>query len=326
MDTFDIEFRIRPRPDNKELVSALVEAVTTSGSIYDEKLGYWSDIDDRGPFDDRPLKEAIEVVSADQGDIWFLYNNMSYCLAIRPQPIEKSKLGYIGMWINHVNLDPSYTEYRLGEKGALDECLRNAEQFVEIAKVVWNALEPKPIYGIGDYDIDEWMITPTGEEILNLKVEPYIFMLNFYGPELIEKFGKEKLLSMPAYRVEELKDGIMFFRSPLPHKRGYGAGLGNYEEMCEHLGWKTYFLYIFDMDLFKPSVTEYGIRKKEFRDISALKKYLKQDMDKFRKRVEGGRVFVILEKPSGKPVPYHMKEMERWVIDEMGAEVTDIAW
>jgi len=326
MDNFDIEFRIRPRPDNKELVSALVETVIDSGSIYDEKLGYWSDMDDRGPFDDRPLKEAIEVVSTDQGAIWFLYNDMSYCLTIHPQPIEKSKLGYIGMWINHVHLDPSYAEYRLGEKGALDECLGNAEQFVEIAKAVWNVLEPKPIYGLGDYDIDDWKIIPTGEEILNLKVEPYIFMLNFYGPELIEKFGKEKLLSMPAYRVEELKDGIMFFRSPLPHKCGYGAGLGNYEVICEHLGWKTYFVYVFDMDRFKPSVTEYDIRKKEFRDIIALKKYLKQDMNKFRKRVEGGRVFVILEKPSGKPVPNHMREMERWVIDEMGAEVTDVVW
>ncbi|MEA1895959.1 MAG: hypothetical protein U9N36_12360, partial [Euryarchaeota archaeon] len=152
MDTFDIEFRIRPRPGNKELVSSLVEAVTTLGSVYDENMGYWSDMDDRGPFGDRSLEEAIEVVSADQGAIWFLYNDMSYSLAIRPQPVEKSKLGYIGIWIDHVYLDPSYTEDRLGEKGALDECLRNAEQFVEIAKAVWNVLEPKPIYGLGDYD------------------------------------------------------------------------------------------------------------------------------------------------------------------------------
>ncbi|MEA1999891.1 MAG: hypothetical protein U9N61_11300, partial [Euryarchaeota archaeon] len=195
MDNFDIEFRIRPRPVNKELVSALVEAVTNLGSVYHENIGYWSDKDDKGPFWDRSLEEAIEVVSADQGAIWFLYKDISYSLAIRPQPIEKSKLGYIGMWIDHVYLDPSYTEDRLGEKCALDKCLRNAEQFVELAKAVWNVLEPKPIYGLGDYDIYNWMTSPTDEEILNLKVEPHIFMLNFYGPELIEKFGKEKLLS-----------------------------------------------------------------------------------------------------------------------------------
>jgi hypothetical protein len=325
MDSFDIEFCIRPKPVNKEVVSTLVEVVTNLGSTYVEKAGYWSDKDDSGPFEGRSLEEAIDVVSRDQGSIPFFYKNIGYDLAIRPMPIS-AKLGSIMVHINHVYLDPSYTEDRLGEKGALDECLRNAEQFVEIAKAVWNVLEPKPIYGLGDYDIYDWKIIPTDEEILNLKIEPHIFMLNFYGPELIEKFGKRKLLSMPAYMVEELKDGVLFFRSPLPHKCGYGAGLGTYEEICEHFGWKTYFVYVFDMDMLKPHVTEYGIRKKEFRDITALKKYLKRDMNKFRKRVEGGRVFVILEKPSGKPVPHHVREMERWVRDEMGAEVTDIVW
>ncbi|MEA1895624.1 MAG: hypothetical protein U9N36_10585, partial [Euryarchaeota archaeon] len=87
MDNFNIEFCIRPRPGNKELVSALVEAVTTLGSVYYAKMGYWSDMDNGGPFGGRSIEEAIEVVSADQGDIWFLYNDMSYSLAIRPQPI-----------------------------------------------------------------------------------------------------------------------------------------------------------------------------------------------------------------------------------------------
>ncbi|MEA1895446.1 MAG: hypothetical protein U9N36_09665 [Euryarchaeota archaeon] len=321
MDYFDIEFRIRPRPVNKELVSTLVEAVTTLGSVYNAKIGYWSDKDDGGPFWDRSLEEAIEVVSADQGAIWFLYNDISYCLAIRPQPMEKSKLSHIDMWIDHVYLEPSYTEKKLGKEGALDECLRNAEQLLEIAKAVWNALEPKPIYGVGDYDIAECMTIPTEEEILHLKVEPHIYRLNFYGPELIEKFGEIKLLSMSAYRVEELDEGVMFLGSPLP----INFGTESYKKIIDHLGWKIYFVNIFNMHMFKPRVTEYGVHKKEFRDIIALKKYLKQDMNKFRKKVEGGRVFVILKKPSGKPVPQHVREMERWARYE-GAEVTNIVW
>ncbi|PXF57225.1 MAG: hypothetical protein C4B59_15610 [Candidatus Methanogaster sp.] len=325
MNYFDIEFYIRPRPVNKELISALVEAVTDLGSIYNENMGYWSAMDDRGPFEGRSLEEAIDVVSRDQGSIPFFYKNIGYNLDIRPMPIS-TKLGSIMIYIDHVYLDPSYTEDRLGEKGALDECLMNAEQLVEIAKAVWNVLEPKPIYGLGDYDIYDWMTIPTDEEILNLKVEPHIFILNFYGPELIEKFGKRKLLSMPAYRVEELDDGVMFLKSHLPVEHGYGIGRGISKGICEHMGWKTYFVNIFNIDMFKPRVSEYGIREKKFRNISALKRYLKRDMDKFRKRVESGRVFVILEKPSGKPVPHHVREMGRWVRDEMRAEVTDIAW
>ena len=112
MDNFDIEFRIRPRPVNKELVSALVEAVTTLGSVYDANIGYWSDKDDRGPFWDRSLEEAIDVVSRDQGSIPFFYKNIGYDLAIRPTPIS-AKLGSIMVHINHVYLDPSYTEKRV---------------------------------------------------------------------------------------------------------------------------------------------------------------------------------------------------------------------
>ena len=319
-DTFDIEFYIRPRPVNKELVSTLVEAVTDLGSIYDE--AYWSyKVDDIVV--NRPLEEAICAVSEDQGDIWFLYNDMSYWLSIHPHPTEESKLGYIAVRIDHVYLDPNYSEDRLGKKGALEKCLRNAEQFLEIAKAIWNVLEPKPIYGFGDYIWGEGPATPTHEEILNLKVEPHIYRVNFFGPELVEKFGKKKLLSVPAYKVEELKDGVMFLRSPLPYKYGYGVGMGTYKEICEHFGWKTYFVYIFDIERWKPKVKEYGVREKEFRDINTLKEYLERDIEEFRSEVKEGKVFVMLETPSTKPVPEHVKEMERWLREK---EVKVIRW
>jgi len=321
MDSFDIEFCIRPRPVNKEVVSTLVEAVTNLGSTYVAKAGYWSDKDDRGPFEGRSLEEAIDVVSRDQGSIPFFYKNIGYDLAIRPTPIS-AKLGSIMVHINHVYLDPSYTEYRLGEKGALGECMRHAEQLVEIAKAVWNVLEPRPIYGLGDYDIYDWMTTPTDEEILNLKVEPHIYRLNFYGPELIKKFGKRKLLSMPAYGVEELDEGVMFLGSPLP----LNFGTESYKKISDHFGWKIYFVNIFNIGMFKPRVSEYGIREKKFRDISALKKYLKNDIAKFRGRIEAGRVFAILETPSTKPVPHHVAEMERWLRGVMRVDARISRW
>jgi len=321
MDYFDIEFCIRPKPVNKELVSALVEAVTELGSMYNENIGYWSDMDDRGPFWGRSLEKAIDVVSRDQGSIPFFYKNIGYNLAIRPMPIS-AKLGSIMVYIDHVYLDPSYTEKRLGKEGALEECLRNSEQLVEIAKAVWNILEPKPIYGLGDYDINEWMTIPTDEEILNLKVEPHIYRLNFYGPELIEKFGKEKLLSIPAYGVEELDEGFMFLGSPLP----LNFGTESYKKISDHLGWKIYFVNIFNIERFKMRVKEYGISEKKFRDISALKKYLKKDIAKFSDRLEDGEVFVILETPSTKPIPHHVTEMERWLRDEMEVDARISRW
>jgi hypothetical protein len=315
MDYFNIEFRIRPRPVDRGLVSALVEAVTDLGSIYDEEAGYWNGkVDDL--VGDRPLEEAIGVVSEYEGSIWFLYNDMSYLLTIHPQTIEKSKLGYIGVWIDYV-----YLQHYHGEKD-LEECMRHAEQLVEIAKAVWNVLEPKPIYGLGDYDIYDWLTTPTDEEILNLKVEPHIYRLNFYGPELIKKFGKRKLLSMPAYGVEELDEGCMFLGSPLP----LNFGTESYKKISDHLGWKIYFVNIFNIERFKMRVKEYGICEKKFQDISALKKYLKKDIAKFRSGLKDGRVFAILETPSTKPVPHHVTEMERWLRDEMRVDARISRW
>ena len=44
-----------------------------------------------------------------------------------------------------------------------------------------------------------------------------IWWLNFFGPKLVEKFGREKLLSAPSWKTEELSDGgIMLVRSPNP--------------------------------------------------------------------------------------------------------------
>jgi hypothetical protein len=199
---------------------------------------------------------------------------------------------------------------------------------IEVAKAVWNTLEPKPIYGVGDDVPEEGLsvISPSQEEILNLKIEPNIYWLNFYGPELIKKFGKEKLLSIPAYKVEELKGGVMFLKSPLPFE--YEASKRTYKEICEHFGWKTYFVEM-SIERFKPRVKEYGVHEREFQDINALKEYLECDIDEFRKRVEGGNVFVNIETVplySTKPVPQHVREMERWLKEEMEVEVRIIRW
>ena len=77
---------------------------------------------------------------------------------------------------------------------------------------------------------------------------------------------------------------------------------------------------IFNIERFELRVREYGIREKKFRDISALRKYLKNDIAKFRSGLEDGRVFAILETPSTKPVPHHVTEMERWLRDEIGVD------
>lgn len=307
MKYFDIEFYLKQKPD-KELLSALVEAVIDLGSAYSEKIGYWS-VKSGNFVKHHPLEEAIEDISKYQGAICFSYKDIYYHLTFgnlgvlfkhfivsgtehwsedaleglwfiatagvkEPETdyyvkelvktIKQSRLGHIGIHISSRYLNPDCS------KSVLEKSARNTEQFIEIAKAVWNAFEQKPIYGMGDYDIDNHPIKPTDDDILNLSVEPFtVYLMNFYGPELMGKFGREKLLSIPAYKVEELEDGIMFLRSPLSL---CGDGMGSYEEICKHLGLKTYFVNVFHKNMLR--VKEYFVHKKEFRDINTIKEYL----------------------------------------------------
>lgn len=324
----EIGFFIRERAYDEKLVYDLVESLIYIGSKYNEPREELRGTSKAFP---ATLEEQIKFeLLEDIGAIDLIYKDIYYGLWLcpdAPSKFEDSKLGTIKLNICESALDPSWSKRELGEENAIKRCTQNAQSLIEVAKTVWNTLEPKPIYGVGDDVPEEGLsiIAPSEEEIVNLKIEPHIYWLNFYGPELIKKFGKEKLLSMPAYKVEELKDGILFIESQFPPFYMPDDTKEVYEKICRHLGWKTYYVDIFDIERWKPKIREYGAYEKEFPHINALKEYLERDIDEFRDRVEGGRVFVMFETPSTKPVPQHVKEMERW-LREMEVEVKVIRW
>lgn len=278
------------------------------------------------------LDDRIEEILSNGVSSWidFIYKDtLHYTLWLYPDDPFKYKeciFGKIGIEIAVSALDPVYSKNKLGEEEAIKRCVKKSQSVIELAKTLWNVLEPKPIYGVGDQCPDEgvFAICYSDEEISDLKIEPNIFWLNFFGSELVKKFGKEKLLTIPAYKVEELNGGVMFLKSLLPSD--YETGMNTYKEICEHLKWKIYSVDIFNIEKFKPTVTEDAIHETKFQDINTLKEYLEGSMDEFRKTVEDGRIFVILEHPSGKPVPQHVREMERWLQEEMRVDVRISRW
>jgi hypothetical protein len=75
--------------------------------------------------------------------------------------------------------------------------------------------------GIIPTDIDEF-----------LKERPNI--VNFYSRPLVDKIGREKLLSTPAFKVEELENGgVMLIVCTEP------LGCDNIYEVWRHLGYKS---------------------------------------------------------------------------------------
>lgn len=343
----EISFLIRPRPLNEEFVSKLVReiVVKTNSGYY---LDYVNDTIIPPEDLEQIIKEANVLALKEYKSLWFRNENFDFRLYLRPQergdfigdgtPITH-KLGRIHIEVTGSNFEPLrlktwfMKEKNLGEEEAEQESIKDTkkriDEFIKIAKIIWNALDPKPIYGIVDTYSNTsiaCLYRPHDEDILNLKIEPNFYWLNFFGPELIEKFGKEKLLSTPAYRVEELDDGILIIVTPVPPFLMIEYQSKLYEEICRHFGWKAYQVGIYDPNRWEPKVTEYHFNEKEFRDIKALKKYLAKDIEKFLNKVDGGRVFIKLDTPESKPVPQRAKEIKEWIREELGVEVMKDWW
>lgn len=63
-----------------------------------------------------------------------------------------------------------------------------------------------PFYGYEQYDSE---VNPERASLLATHEVHHIFAINIWGPEIVEKLGRERLLNAPAWRKETLDDGGM---------------------------------------------------------------------------------------------------------------------
>ncbi len=86
----------------------------------------------------------------------------------------------------------------------------NINNFIKDSKVVYSAINP--LFGMTLLSSDNSILgtMPTNPR--------HITWLTFFGRNLAKKFGREKILSAPAYKVEELSDGgILLMSGPAPY-------------------------------------------------------------------------------------------------------------
>lgn len=222
-----IDLFISPRKMNRALIETIVNACISTGSEYDVEYG----IGNVGysKQNKMTLNEAITEVSNYRGlgCIYFRHEGLAtYQLAIRPEKNKESKLGRISLSVYGGNFTDE-------SKGPV-----NAITYINIAKSIWNILDKKPIYGYGDdlYDLpfhatgssskyDD--LHPSDDEILSYNIPINRFWLNFYGKEMVEKFGRKKL-EEGAYKVEEIDNGVLVITDVVP--KAYKGGWGKTEE------------------------------------------------------------------------------------------------
>ncbi len=99
---------------------------------------------------------------------------------------------FVNLWLNHG------MEYDEGVKIS-----PNLQLFIEKSKDIYKFTKPE--FGFCGYDL--------GFEPYYWHFSGCVMWLNFFGPELVKKYGQEKLLSAPAYKVEELDDGGVFLQA-----------------------------------------------------------------------------------------------------------------
>jgi len=81
-----------------------------------------------------------------------------------------------------------------------------AVEFVDIIIKTLKIIKPLIIWADKDHNFE-------------IQLDDYknVFWLNFFGPKIIEKIGKKKLLDTPAYKVVELNEDWVFIQaSPYP--------------------------------------------------------------------------------------------------------------
>jgi hypothetical protein len=112
-----------------------------------------------------------------------------------------------------------------------DEGVRAYERWLEVTKLLYRHLHP--FYGAVVFD--EHFYPPEEqsdwEDVRSGKING-LSLVNILGADLVRRYGRERLLTMPAWNVEELDDGGILLL-PEPYWYGY---VPTWRRATQHLG------------------------------------------------------------------------------------------
>lgn len=197
---------------DKRLVSNVIHNCLKCGLEYEGK--YWV----RGNVEsttNKSLNDAIEEVAKCEGEIYFCHDGIT--------PKEEIAIGFYNNEINDnlINISVRVWEYLFDDDINGKNSIKNGDTLLELAKSLYYAVQP--IYGYWDLDISfHWISDYTEDPEIPKQLETLkirgIYWVNFLSYELVEKIGREKLLSLPSWKTEELEDGgILLVLGPTPY-------------------------------------------------------------------------------------------------------------
>lgn len=106
-------------------------------------------------------------------------------------------------------------------------------ELARIAELIYETLSPH--YGFGFFSYEMHELPEPGSPVAAL------WDYNFFSPALVEQFGRDRLLALPAWRHAELPDGGLFLEmtpNPIAEWQPYVA---NYREAAAALGVNKFY-------------------------------------------------------------------------------------
>lgn len=213
-----IRFFTKPTKITHDLVQSIIDACIARNSVYEGAFNVDTDFKSYTG----TLEDAIDKISSSEGgQIYFMNKYVGfYSVSITSEKGARTRQ------LGNIQIRPDGGNFKKEDTGP--KC---AQEVLKLAKAVWASLDKKPVYGYGDEEDHLPIYVPPSEpeshpnddDILALDVPINKFWLNFYGQDMIEKFGKERL-KKGAYLVEELNDGLLVATDVVPtvYKNGWG--------------------------------------------------------------------------------------------------------
>ncbi|GCE21041.1 hypothetical protein [Dictyobacter kobayashii] len=180
-----------------------------------------------------PIMREAGMTEALQSRLGSYLNQDSSQLELRAYHVEHTlefdiELSEAMAWSYNISVDRDYLTGTYEGNN-----IQAYELWLDAIKLAYQYMHP--YYG-SLYDIDfpdrkeptEWLDALMGE-IKGLT------LVNIFGPELVQRFGHERLLSTPAWRCETLDDGGILLL-PEPYWYGYAP---TWRAASEHLGFST---------------------------------------------------------------------------------------
>jgi hypothetical protein len=111
-----------------------------------------------------------------------------------------------------------------------ESALQAYERWIDVVKLIYHHLRP---FYASTYDSDFWHPEDqtSWEDALYSHIRS-LTLINIFGPELVQHYGREYLLATPLWRIDQFDDGAMLLL-PEPYRSDY---VPCWKQASEHLG------------------------------------------------------------------------------------------